>query len=312
MNTTVVICSANRPEVLAETVDSVLHGQLLPPRQILISVVNPSHVAARTRMHSEVRVVLSGRLGTSVQRNVAARLAETPYTLFLDDDVELAPNFIQSMELCLQHSLDAVAATGVLVVDGAPGDTGLDRESARAYAKNYLRQRTNYDHGEGQNLFVRTSIFEKVLFDENLALYGWLEDLDFATNCLRFGRIIMNTETCLAHLATPSGRTSGLRFGYSQVVNPFYLWRKNGTPRLSQVIFRHWLAYFAYNCRRTLMQTPSQRNDRVGRFQGNILGFYHLLAGRVDPSYILNLTTKPSPSFTAAGVPRVSDAGGTR
>jgi GT2 family glycosyltransferase len=312
MKTTVVICSANRPAVLAETIDSITHRQSLQPREIIISVYDPSHVAEQTRTHSSVRVVLSCRPGTSVQRNVAAKVVRTPYTLFLDDDVELAPDFLDSMERLLDQAPDAVAATGCLVVDGARGDTGLDRNIARSYVTNYVRNCDNYNHGEGQNLFIRTSIFDKVLFDENLALYGWLEDFDFATNCLRHGRIIMNTQTCFAHLAVPAGRTSGLRFGYSQIINPFYLWRKNGKPLLSQVVFRHWLRYFAYNCRRELIKTPSSRNDRTGRFRGNILAFSHLLAGYVDPAYIVQLSPQPAAKFPAHGAPRISDAGALR
>jgi GT2 family glycosyltransferase len=286
LNTTVVICSANRPCVLAETVDSVIRGQSLPPREIIISVVNQKHVAEKTRAHSAVRVVLSSRQGTCVQRNVAAKLVRTRYTLFLDDDVELASNFIESMEHLLEESKDAIAATGFMVVDGAQGDTGLDRKSARSHIANYVRKHSNYDHGEGQNLFVRTKIFDKVLFDETLPLYGWLEDLDFATNCLRYGRIIMNTGTCFAHLATPTGRTSGLRFGYSQIVNPFYLWRKNGKPGLTQVVFEYWLIRLAYNCFKTLLKVPSDRNDRTGRLKGNMIAISQLLAGRVDPSFV--------------------------
>ena len=63
-------------------------------------------------------------------RNGMRRLEwlQTPYTLFLDDDVELAANFIESMERLLDHATDAVAATGFLVIDGARrGDAGLDR-----------------------------------------------------------------------------------------------------------------------------------------------------------------------------------------
>jgi glycosyltransferase involved in cell wall biosynthesis len=312
LNTTVVICSANRPEVLAETVDSVLRGQSVPPVEIIVSVFNQRHVTEKTRAHPAVRVVLSAIQGTCVQRNVAAKLVATPYTLFLDDDVELASNFIESMEHLLDEEKSAVAATGVLVADGARGDTGLERGVAKSCAASYVRERENYDHKEGQNLFVRTAIFERVLFDENLPLYGWLEDLDFATNCLRYGRIIMNTETCFAHLATPSGRTSGLRFGYSQIVNPFYLWRKNGKPGLTRVIFRHWLVYLAYNCRRTLVTVPSDRSDRSGRFRGNIIALCHVLVGRVDPSYIVQLSRQPGGGFTPHGHPRISDVGGVR
>lgn len=101
MNTTIVICSANRPEVLAETVDSLLRGQSLAPREIIISIFNPQHVLEETSAHPAVRVVLGARQGTCVQRNVAARLVKSQYTLFLDDDVELAPDFIESMERLL-------------------------------------------------------------------------------------------------------------------------------------------------------------------------------------------------------------------
>jgi GT2 family glycosyltransferase len=295
VNTTVVICSANRPDVLAETVDSLLYSQTLPPREIIISVYNQQHVHEKTREKLAVRVVSGARQGTCVQRNVAAKLVRSPYTLFLDDDVELAPDFIESMERLLAREKDAVAATGFLVIDGARMDTGLDRAAARTYAMNYVRTRGNYDHGEGQNVFVRTKIFNKVLFDENLPLYGWLEDLDFAINIRRYGRIIMNTETCWAHIGCPGGRTNGVRFGYSQIVNPFYLWRKNRKPGLPSVVFRHWLRYLVYNCKRALSKTPSRRNDRSGRFTGNLIALGHLLGGKVDPSYITRLSQQPSP-----------------
>jgi GT2 family glycosyltransferase len=291
LNTTVVVCSANRPDVLSETIDSLVRGQSMPPREIIVSVFDEKHVPEKFRADASVRVVLSTRQALSVQRNAAVKLIRTPYTLFLDDDVEIAPDFIESMECLLDEVEDAVAATAFVVVDGAQGDTGLNREVARSAAANYVRTHDNYDCevGYGCNLFVRTKIFDQVLFDEKLPLYGWLEDLDFSTNCLRYGRIILNAGTCVAHLATPSGRISGLKFGYSQIVNPFYLWRKNGKPGLTHVVFAHWLIHVARNCRRTFLRIPSDRNDRTGRFRGNLIALRHLLAGKVDPSHIVNL-----------------------
>ena len=221
LNTTIVICSANRPQVLTDTIDSLLGGQSIPVREILVSVFNQEHVTERTKATSGVRVVVSERQGTSAQRNAALKEVQTPYTLFLDDDVELAPNFVESMERLMEEIEDAVAATGFVVADGAQGDTGLDRSFAASVARNYVPEQDNRDcdQGYGCNLFVRTRIFDQVLFDENMPLYGWLEDLDFSTNCLRYGRIIKNVGTCLAHLGTPSGRISGVKFGYSQIVN---------------------------------------------------------------------------------------------
>jgi GT2 family glycosyltransferase len=310
LNTTVVICSANRPDVLAETVESLLNRQLLPPREVIISVFNEEHVHEETRTNPAVRIVVGNKQGTCVQRNVAARQVQTQYTLFLDDDVELAPDFIGSMERLMGDAEDAVAATGFLVIDGARTDSGLDREAARAYAMNYVRNLDNYDHREGQNVFVRTRLFKNVLFDENLPLYGWLEDLDFATNIRRYGRIVMNTETCWAHIGCPGGRTNGVRFGYSQVANPFYLWRKNGTPGLANVIFRHWLRYLVFNGKNALFKAPTKRNDRSGRFTGNLIALGHLMAGKLNPSYVVNLSQQSTIKYPARGRPRISDAEG--
>jgi glycosyltransferase involved in cell wall biosynthesis len=290
VKTTVVVCSASRPDVLSETIESLL-AQSLRPHEIIVSVFNLAHVPAKIRADSAIRVVVSNRQALSAQRNAAVKEVRTPYTLFLDDDIEIAPNFIESMESLLDQVEDAVVATGFVVVDGVRGDTGVDRTSARAAVLNYVREHEDRDckKGYGCNLFVRTRVFDQVLFDENLPLYGWLEDLDFSTNCLRYGRIISNAGTCVAHLGTPIGRISGLKFGYSQIVNPFYLWRKNGTPRLTNVVFAHWLVPVARNLFRTLMRIHGLRSDRTGRFKGNMTGFRHLLAGKVDPSYILQL-----------------------
>jgi GT2 family glycosyltransferase len=289
VNTTVVVCSANRPDVLSETIESLMRHQSLQPHEIIVSVFNQAHVPEKIR--PAVRVVVSSRQALSAQRNAALKAVRTKYTLFLDDDVEIAPNFIESMESLLDEIEDVVVATGYVVVDGVRGDTGIDRKPARTAVLNYVREHENCDREEayGCNLFVRTKVFDQVLFDENLPLYGWLEDLDFSTNCLRHGRIVRNTGTCLAHLGTPTGRISGLKFGYSQIINPFYLWRKNGKPRLTHVVFAHWAVHVARNLRRTLIRVQGSRSDRTGRFKGNMIAFRHLLAGKVDPSYILQL-----------------------
>jgi GT2 family glycosyltransferase len=289
--TTVVVCSANRPDALAETIESLTRTQSVQPREIIVSLFDRAHAPEKITANPAVRIVVSRKQALSAQRNAAIRLVRTPYTLFLDDDVEIAPNFIESMEKLLEAAEDVVVATGFVVVDGVRGDTGIERESARAAVLNYVREHDDCEceEGYGCNLFVRTKVFERVLFDENLPLYGWLEDLDFSTNCLRHGRIIRNAGTCVGHLGSPGGRMSGLKFGYSQIVNPYYLWRKNGKPGLAHVVFAHWLLPVARNLRRTLMSAHGHRSDRTGRFKGNLIGFCRLLAGKVDPSYILQL-----------------------
>ena len=80
-----------------------------------------------------------------------------------------------------------------------------------------------------------------------------------------------------------SGRSPGVRLGYSQVANPIYLARK-GTmawPLARTHMSRNMLA----NTARTLRPEPWV--DRRGRLKGNLLALWDLARGRLDPRRIL-------------------------
>ena len=87
------------------------------------------------------------------------------------------------------------------------------------------------------------------------------------------------------HLATKRGRTSGLRFGYSQVANQVYLRRKGViTTRLAlQYGGRNVLANL-----RGLIRSEAYI-DRRGRLLGNLYGLIDLARGRSSPLRILDL-----------------------
>ena len=68
--------------------------------------------------------------GSSVQRNAAIPFADTPYALFLDDDVELGPGYIEQMEQVFARDPSIAAASGKIVADGAKDGKGIDRQIA--------------------------------------------------------------------------------------------------------------------------------------------------------------------------------------
>jgi GT2 family glycosyltransferase len=122
-------------------------------------------------------------------------------------------------------------------------------------------------------------------FDENLPLYGWAEDVDFCRQLAAHGSVVENARMAGVHLGVKGGRTSGVRFGYSQIANPYYLWRKGTTHpsgALRQVA-RNVLSNFMKSIR------PEPWIDRRGRAFGNVLGFADLLRGRLHPRRILEL-----------------------
>jgi hypothetical protein len=68
---------------------------------------------------------------------------------------------------------------------------------------------------------------------------SWLEDLDFASRVGQVARLISTDLIWGVHLGAKGGRTSGLRFGYSQVVNPMVFDEKRNHAAVS----RMWIHY---------------------------------------------------------------------
>jgi hypothetical protein len=89
------------------------------------------------------------------------------------------------------------------------------------------------------------------------------------------------------HLGWRAGRVSGVRLGFSTVVNPIYLKRKANTFPLSFIVVQYWARCLVGNILGLL--TRDTEYDRAGLLKGNLLGFRHLLSGHCDPEHILQL-----------------------
>jgi hypothetical protein len=131
----------------------------------------------------------------------------------------------------------------------------------------------------------RCSSIGDLRFDERLPLYAWQEDVDFSTQIARRGRVIRLNTLRGVHLGIKSGRVSGVRFGYSQIVNPLYLMRKGTLP------IAKGIGLMARNVTANIMRSlwPESYIDRRGRLRGNLLAAYHVLQRRIEPEHVLNL-----------------------
>lgn len=189
------------------------------------------------------------------------------------------------------EQFETVAAlTGQAVVDGARSgsltfDEGL--MALRAIEAGITPSGDPYDQVGlyGCNLSIRSAMVGDTRFDERLVLYGWQEDIDFTLRLQRRGRIVEAADLVGVHLGVKSGRTSGVRFGYSQIVNPTYLIRKGSMP------LSFGLKLMVRNvCANTVRSFWPDRNvDRWGRLRGNLIAAIHVALGRIEPEYILHL-----------------------
>lgn len=287
------IATTGRADTLSDTLAQIGRQRRLPD-ELIVCPASPSdcHEDRLAGLPYPTRIVRSQR-GSVPQRNaIIVDAGRCDVMVFLDDDFYPSTDYLERLETLFQSERDIVGVTGHVIVDAATTEA-LEHEEAlqilaqHAAATPAAALLSPVYNLYGCNMSVRMDVVERhgLLFDQNLPLYGWLEDLDFTRQVGAHGRLVKAHSLTGVHLATKRGRSSGIRFGYSQVANPLYLMQKGTmTPvRALRQIGRNVSAN-AYHC-----LTPEPWLDRRGRLRGNVIAALDLLRGRLDPKNILEL-----------------------
>ncbi len=284
----VVLATRGRAAVVEEAVKA-LDRQILPPTAITLSCNAPAD-AGDLANRSDIRLLMGGA-GLAHQRNLALQNPSpgTDIVVFFDDDFLPHPAWIEAVERRFRSDTNVVAITGNVVADGIKGP-GLSFDQAAGLLVEREGRRSDPDLAPyspyGCNMAFRRSAIAGLAFDERLVLYGWLEDRDFGgALAKRGGRSIKLGEALGVHLGVKAGRLSGLRLGYSQIVNPVYL-RKKGTVTTSSLI---WHVFKNIISNAALSFYPEPYVDRFGRLRGNAKGAADLVLGRASPERALLL-----------------------
>lgn len=291
----VVVCSVGRPDCLRSLVPHLV-DQSHPADRVLFVVTEPGDIgfdpAALFAAPTRAEVVIAPK-GLPRQRNAGLDLVQNDCDLvvFFDDD------YVPS-RFALENIVGGFAAwpevngmTGHLIADGI-NERGLEADEASALVADYDAQphetarvlNPGLNGLYGCNMAFRLSAVGAVRFDEALPLYGWQEDIDFAA---RVPGLRVKTDAFAGvHRGAKSGReTAGRRLGYSQLANPYYLWRKGtvsarfaGRLALRNVVANH-----------AKMFRPEPWIDRRARAAGNWLALRDILLARSHPGRILDL-----------------------
>lgn len=286
------IATAGRREILTEALRDFSLQTRAPDHVFVCPAAENDLDAAQTAELPYPLSVVKGPRGLPAQRNAILDAArDFAILVFFDDDFFPSHSYLAELEHSFVTQPAVVAMSGCVIADGVTGP-GLDVASARAALASFEQPfpdqpLTELYNAYGCNMAVRLlPVWANGLrFDENLPLYGWLEDVDFCRQLARYGRIVKNIRLIGVHLGSKGGRTSGVRFGYSQIANPLYLWRK-GTFRFDLALRqmgRNILANIGNLIR------PEPWVDRRGRVLGNTLGLLDLIRGRLHPKGILDL-----------------------
>lgn len=289
MRIVVAIPTLGRSEQLALLL-AHLERQTRPPDEVVVSAPDATHVEIPPIGRFRV-VPVFGRRGLTAQRNTALEHAGGRFDLitFLDDDFVPADDYLERVEAGFAEHPDFAVIMGHAVIDGAR-NAGVDWQEATAAlaeAKAAPAAPEIADHvgAYGCNMSIRTACIGDLRFDERLVLYGWQEDIDFTSQLRARGRVVGISSIVGVHLGLKAGRVSGVRFGYSQVVNPVYLIRKGTVP--ASFALPLMARNIAANIVRSLRPEPYV--DRRGRLRGNLLAMAHVVTGRIEPEYILRI-----------------------
>lgn len=281
MKTAIIIPSVGRSRILGETL-SRLKNQTEFPAQVLVVVNVESDLPEK--IPDYVNVVFSEK-GLTKQRNKGMERSgsDIDILLFIDDDTFLHPRYLENMESIFNKHDNIAGLTGCVLKNGdvtiKEADDILSKQPLDVVENKLVWRRGLY----GCNFGVRKSLLSELRFDERLVLYGWLEDADFSFNLSKLGELYSSPAMRCVHLMYSSGgRTNHIRFGFSQVMNPYYLCKKN-KHSLFGMMKSHWFKGVTANMF-GIVFGPGRRG-RMGRLRGNLIAFGFILRGRICPEF---------------------------
>lgn len=287
------IPSMGRAKILAAALPHIVRQTRLPD-EVVICVTSEKDFdeACLAAMPFPVRI-LTSTPGSCRQRNhILDNTPDADVVVFLDDDFLMESTYLERTEQLFANHPDIAVCTGKVMADGILGPGISVEEGIRILEAGGAvdPEASAFDpiyNAYGCNMAVRMSAVRagELRFDENLPLYGWLEDVDFSRMAAKYGKIVSCAQLRGVHLGIKMARSPGIRLGYSQIANPIYLMRKH------TMSLRHAGLQMARNMAANLLRLwrPEPWVDRKGRLAGNLRAFGDLLTGRLTPKNVEKL-----------------------
>ncbi|HEY9097203.1 MAG TPA: glycosyltransferase family 2 protein [Hydrogenophaga sp.] len=304
MDLFVIVATKGRPDAAAVLMHQLFQQTQLPEHVVVVGseAADVKGLADLPYVGAGLLTVITAAVGASVQRNagldwLAGHTKDKPGSdwgvVFFDDDFRPRADWLENCARAFQADPHLMGASGQVLADGVTSQVISEADAQRflgaelaalphAWSGATARQVPDL---YGCNMAYRGSFASRERLDANLPFYSWLEDVDYSCRAARHGSLRYLPDCQGVHLGSPSGRTSGVRFGYSQVANPFYLYRKGSVPlaKCRRVLLRN----VASNVTKTVLFNRTR--DYPGRLFGNLLAAFDILRMKSHPKRILDL-----------------------
>ena len=211
-----IICSRNRPKMLFETVESILCGDHVPTEIIIVDQSPEPHPelgAMKTKRFCEIRYIHSKIVGVSAGRNLGIRSARYKILIFIDDDMFVEPDWFRNLVQAVIKAGPNSVVTGQVLVGQAEVPGGKAPSIKKEQQPVVYRGRIGKDVLYTGNMGADRSVFNHIgFFDEWLGpgtIFPAAEDNDLGYRLLELGHCICYVpEAIVYHRAWRSARES--------------------------------------------------------------------------------------------------------
>ncbi len=267
MKISVIICTRNRFDDFMKTLPSIAVQTRQPDELIVVDSSDEKRLEAyltSAKLPFPVRYFHT-QPGLTLQRNCGIHESSSDLIFFFDDDVDLDKNYLAEVEKVFASDIDhKIGAVGGKIANTPPQTLRMGFEIAffgfiRAFfgivgtrnGKFYPSGMPSHPHINQTSGFIeclsgccmafRREVFKKAIFDEALAHYGLMEDVDISKQTLDAGyKIYYQTSATLIHNESPMNRLKVQQWAETSVVNYDYLFRKSWSKDSWRWFFYYW------------------------------------------------------------------------
>jgi GT2 family glycosyltransferase len=225
-----IICSRNRPELLAESVDSILQGDQIPAELIIVDQSDAPHATLAARPDKggcDLRYLWTHSVGLSRANNLGIATASHSLLVFTHDDVLVSREWLGTIVDALRTAGPGAVVTGQ-VRPVAQTQGGFAPATRVDETPTIYQGRLDHDILYPLNMAMyRSTVDEVGGFDERLGPgtpFPGAEDSDFGFRLLEAGyQIHYVPQAIVYHRAWRAARDFlPLRWGYGHARGAFY------------------------------------------------------------------------------------------
>ncbi|MBL8101925.1 MAG: glycosyltransferase family 2 protein [Anaerolineales bacterium] len=276
MKLSVIICTRNRFDDFTKTLPSIAAQTRLPDELVVVDSSDEKKLETHLEAVQTPFPIhyFHTAPGLTLQRNHGIRESVGDLLFFFDDDVDLDANYLAEVESVFANDVKkTIGAVGGKIVNSPPQTVRLKFETflfglirmifgvvgtrnGKFYPSGMPSHPRPYQPSgfieclSGCCMAFRREVFEKAIFDENLARYGLMEDVDISKQTMDAGyKIWYQTSATLVHNESTMNRLNIQQWAEMSVVNYDYLFRKSWARDAWRWLFYYWalLGLFVVN-----------------------------------------------------------------